>query len=258
MTANFKAQPLMAHLVELRSRLIWSVLVFASATILCYFFAADIYGLLTDPLKDITVNTPRRMIYTSLTEAFVTYLKVALFAGGFITVPFVMLQIWLFMAPGLYPKERKSVLPFFIASPILFLAGAALAFWGVIPIAWKFFLSFETPLPSNGLPIILEARVGEYLSLTMNMIFAFGLAFQMPVVLGLLGKFGIIKAEQLARYRKWSVVIILAVSAVLTPSTDMISQAALAIPLYCLYEMTIWLVRALENKNVIAEEEQHV
>jgi sec-independent protein translocase protein TatC len=245
-----KTQPLLEHLIELRNRLVKCVIVFTMATGICYFFASDIYGLLTEPLAKIQAETPRRLIYTGLTEAFVTYLKVALFAGGFLTVPFLLTQIWLFLVPGLYAGERRTVLPFFIAAPILFLLGAALAFWGVIPIAWKFFLSFETPQPSNGLPIILEARVGEYLSLTMAMIFAFGLAFQMPIALGLMGKLGIIKAEALVKYRKWAVVLILAASAVLTPSTDIISQAALAIPLYCLYEISIGLVKWLQRKSL--------
>lgn len=249
------AQPLLAHLVELRRRLVWSVLAFAVATTVCYFFAKDIYGFLTEPLAQINASSPRRLIYTGLTEAFVTYLKVALFAGGFLTVPFVLYQIWAFLAPGLYTREKHTIWPFFVAAPILFLSGALLAFFFIIPVAWQFFLSFETPQPSNGLPIILEARVAEYLNLTMSMIFAFGIAFQMPVVLGLLGRLGILSARQLARYRRWAIVIILAASAILTPSTDMFSQAALAIPLYCLYEMSIGLVWWLQNEKKTSEDE---
>jgi sec-independent protein translocase protein TatC len=241
-TSSQSAQPLIEHLIELRNRLLWASLVFACATAVCYFFAGDIYGFLTDPLASLQQNTPRRLIYTGLTEAFTTYLKVALFAGGFITVPFILFQIWRFIAPGLFPDEKKAVWPFFLAAPILFLFGAGLAFYGVIPLAWEFFLSFETPQPSNGLPIILEARVGEYLSLTMALIFAFGFAFQLPIILGLLGRLGVIQADQLARFRKWALVIILVIAAILTPP-DILSQSALAIPLYCLYEISIWLVK---------------
>jgi sec-independent protein translocase protein TatC len=245
MTETTATQPLITHLIELRKRLIWSVAVFFIAACVCYYFAQDIYGFLTNPLAHINSTTPRRLIYTGLTEAFATYMRVAMFAGGFITVPFILWQIWLFVGPGLYPNERKNILPFFIAAPVLFFLGALCAYYGMIPAAWRFFLSFESPQPANGLPIILEARVAEYLSLTMMLIFAFGLAFQLPIVLGLLGKFGVITGRQLAKFRKWAVVIILAVSAFITPP-DVLSQCALAIPLYCLYEISIWLVKWLE------------
>jgi sec-independent protein translocase protein TatC len=235
-------QPLIAHLVELRNRLLWVFGTFGIATCACYFFAADIYAFLTDPLAHLPHAEHRRLIYTGLTEAFTTYLKVALFAGGLLTVPVMLLHVWLFVAPGLYARERNAVLPFFIAAPILFVMGACLAFYGVIPIAWAFFLSFETPQPSNGLPIVLEARVGEYLSLTMTLIFAFGLAFQLPILLGVLGRLGVVNASHLVRFRKWALVLILIVAAILTPP-DVLSQSALAIPLYCLYEMSIWLVK---------------
>lgn len=249
-----KHQALMAHLIELRNRLLWVALVFALATTFCYFYAGDIYGYLTEPLAKIQSSTPRRLIYTGLTEAFTTYMKVALFAGGLLTVPFILLQIWLFIAPGLYATERRAVGPFFLAAPVLFIFGGCLAFYGVIPIAWHFFLSFETPQPSNGLPIILEAKIGEYLSLTMALIFAFGLAFQLPILLGFMGRLGLIKAEQLAKFRKWALVVILVVAAILTPP-DVLSQSALAIPLYCLYEMSIWLVKW--QKPIVKSEEEH-
>lgn len=243
------AQPLIAHLTELRKRLIHTVIVFTLVMIVAYYFAADIYAFLTEPLAGQSGNMPdRRLIYTGLTEAFTTYLKLALFASGMATVPFIMLQIWLFMAPGLYPSEKRRVLPFFVAAPILFALGAGLCFFVVIPIAWEFFLSFEIQQPAKGLPIILEARVGEYLSLTMTLIFAFGFAFQLPVILGLLAQFGILRAEHLMRFRRWAVVLILIVAAILTPP-DILSQTALAIPLYCLYEISIALVRAMQRKQ---------
>lgn len=252
-TADVMQQPLLVHLFELRNRLLWVVGMFAFTTAIAYVYAADIYGFLTQPLAHLHSTTQRRLIYTGLTEAFTTYLRVALFAGGLASVPMMLWQTWRFIAPGLYPAERRAVLPFFIAAPLLFIAGAALAFYGVIPLAWDFFLSFETQQPSNGLPIVLEARVAEYLSLTMTLIFAFGLAFQLPIVLGLLGRLGVVQAAQLAAFRKWAVVIILIIAAILTPP-DILSQTALAIPLYCLYEMSIWLVRVQKTPP---HEEEH-
>lgn len=254
MTDILPAQPLMAHLIELRKRLMYVAFAFIIATSVCYFFAEDIYALLTQPLADQKGAGTHRLIYTGLTEAFMTYLKVALFSGGLLTVPVIMLQIWLFMAPGLYKNERLAILPYFIVAPLLFAMGAALSFFFVIPIAWEFFLSFETPNPSVGMPIILEARVAEYLSLTTTLIFAFGLAFQLPVILGLLGRMNVVKSIQLKRFRKWALVFVLIVAAILTPP-DVISQSALAIPLYCLYEMSIILVRLQERK---VTEVQHV
>ena len=243
-----KQQPLMEHLLELRNRLLWVALVFAVASALCYLYAGEIYGFLTNPLAQIQSTTPRRLIYTGLTEAFTTYMTVALFAGGLLTVPCMLWHIWRFIAPGLKESERRSVLPFFVAAPILFVAGSCLAFYIVIPIAWQFFLSFETPQAANGLPIILEARVAEYLSLTMTLVFAFGLAFQLPIVLGLLGRLGVVTAPQLAKFRKWAIVLVLIVAAILTPP-DILSQSALAIPLYCLYEISIWLVNFMSRER---------
>jgi sec-independent protein translocase protein TatC len=249
------AQPLIAHLVELKKRVIWSLIVFFIMAGICYGFSTQIYAFLTHPLEQGPNAASHRLIYTGLTEAFSTYIKVAMFGGIFLTVPFIMVQIWLFIAPGLYERERRAILPFFIVSPVLFVMGACFSFFVFIPLAWKFFLSFETPQVAGGLPIILEARVAEYLSITTNFILAFGAAFELPIVLGLLGKLDLIQAKSLAQFRKWALVIILCVAALLAPP-DVLSQVALAIPLYCLYEISVWLVTWMQRGK--AKETQDV
>ena len=238
-------QPLLTHLVELRNRLLWAVGFLMVGTFISYQFVRDIYGFLVQPLADaMGDNGSQRLIYTDLTEAFFTYLKVAMFAGGFLTFPFLILQIWLFVAPGLYPKEKKSILPFLIASPLLFILGGVLVYYGVLPMAWKFFLSFQSSADETVLPVMLEAKVGDYLNLVMVLIFAFGICFQMPVVMAFLAKAGVITAKTLVSKRRYAIVGIFVVAAILTPP-DIISQFALAIPLLGLYEISILLVRYL-------------
>jgi sec-independent protein translocase protein TatC len=200
---------------------------------------------LVQPLADaMGEGSSQRLIYTDLTEAFFTYLKVAMFAGGFLTFPFLMLQVWLFVAPGLYPKEKKSILPFLFASPLLFVLGGLLVYYGVLPMAWKFFLSFQSSADETVLPVMLEAKVGDYLNLVMILIFAFGICFQMPVIMAFLAKAGLITAKTLVSKRRYAIVGIFVVAAILTPP-DVISQFALAIPLMALYEISILLVRYL-------------
>nr|WP_245215410.1 twin-arginine translocase subunit TatC [Pararoseomonas baculiformis] len=233
--------PLIEHLLELRTRLLWSIGAFGIAFALCYYFSTSIYGFLARPLAEILVEQgggERRMIFTALYEAFFTYLKVALFGAIFFSFPMWATQLWLFIAPGLYKSEKKVITPFLVASPVLFVLGAALAYYFIFPLAWRFFISFETPTGAGGLPVQLEAKVSEYLSLVMHMILAFGVAFQLPVALTLMARVGIVSVDQLKRGRRYAIVGMFVVAAVITPP-DIISQVGLALPLIILYELSI-------------------
>jgi len=238
------------HLTELRSRLVKSIIYLFIFFMICYFFAENIYSFLVEPyaqaVKDDDVN--RRLIFTALHETFITYLKVAFFTAMFVTSPIILTQIWKFIAPGLYKSEKKALLPYLIATPTLFLLGGMLVYYLVMPLAIKFFLTFETTPQITVLPIQLEAKVNEYLSLIMRLIFAFGISFQLPVLLSLLARVGFIDSEYLKRRRKYVVVIIFAVAAVLTPP-DPITQIGLGIPLLILYELSILAVKTIEKKN---------
>jgi sec-independent protein translocase protein TatC len=252
-----RQMPLLDHLIELRNRLMYSCAAILIGFLVCYLFAEDIYAFLVRPLAEIYEGqTGRRMIYTGLAEAFFTYLKVAFWAGAFITFPFVAAQLWMFIAPGLYRNEKQAFLPFLAATPILFFLGGAMVYYVIFPLAWRFFVSFETPGGEGTLPIELEARVGEYLSLVMKLIFAFGLCFQLPVALTLMGRVGLITSQQLAGSRKYAIVGVFVVAAILTPP-DVISQIGLAIPLLALYEISIFVGRMIERKRarVLAEAE---
>ena len=245
-----KQTSFVTHLTELRSRLIKSIIYLFIFFVICYFFSDKIYNFLLAPyaeaVKDDDVN--RRMIFTALHETFITYLKVAFFTAIFVTSPIIITQIWKFIAPGLYKNEKKALLPYLIATPTLFLMGAMLVYYLIMPLAIKFFLSFETSAQSAVMPIQLEAKVNEYLSLVMRLIFAFGISFQLPVLLSLLARVGFVDSEYLRKRRKYVIVLIFILAAVLTPP-DPITQIGLGIPLLILYELSILSVKLIEKKN---------
>lgn len=244
-----EAKPIIGHIVELRKRLIWIIAAMAVGTAVCFVFVEDIYSFLVQPLATaMDGQSTQRLIYTGLTEAFFTYIKVAFFAGIFLTFPILLLQIWLFIAPGLYKAEKRAFLPFLIATPVLFFAGGAIVYYVVMPMAWPFFLSFQTGAEETTLPIQLEARVSEYLDLIMTLIFAFGLCFQLPVLLTLMGKAGLVSADWLASKRKYALIITFIIAAFLTPP-DVISQITLAVPILGLYELSILLIRYAAKKS---------
>ena len=250
MTKNEKEGGFISHLTELRSRLIHSFIFLFVFFILCYFFAEYLYGFLVEPYAQAVKNdgTERRLIFTALQETFLTYLKVAFFASFFITSPFILIQVWKFIAPGLYDHEKSAIMPYMVVTPILFFLGGALVYYLIMPLAIKFFISFESSGLITNLPIQLEAKVNEYLSLIMKLIFAFGLSFQLPVVLSLLARVGVVDSEFLKKRRKYVVVIIFTAAAILTPP-DPITQIGLAIPLLILYELSIFSVSLIEKKS---------
>jgi len=248
-----KKMPLLDHLIELRNRLTWSVLALVIAFVGCYYFSKDIYGFLTRPLAQaLEGQTGRHMIFTDLTEAFFTYMKVAFWAAAFISFPIIATQLWMFVAPGLYRNERKAFLPFLLATPVLFFIGGALVYFVIFPFAWHFFVSFETPGGNGTLPIELEPKVNEYLSLVMTLIFAFGLAFQLPVLLSLLARVGLISAADLSSKRRYAIVGIFVFAAVVTPP-DVISQCSLAVPMLLLYEASIISAKIIERNRAKRE-----
>ena len=229
-----------SHLTELRKRLIHSFIFLFIFFIGCYFFAEHIYGFLVDPFAKAVKDdgSSRRLIFTALQETFLTYTKVSFFTAFFFTSPFILIQIWKFIAPGLYEHEKSAIMPYLVVTPILFLLGGMLVYYLIMPLAIKFFLSFESTGITTSLPIQLEAKVNEYLSLIMRLILAFGLCFQLPVALTLMARVGLVSSEGLKKNRKYVIVGIFAIAAILTPP-DPISQIGLGIPILLLYELSI-------------------
>jgi sec-independent protein translocase protein TatC len=248
--------PLLDHLVELRNRLMWSAAAIIVAFLACYQFKEAIYRFLAYPLAQIFAGEPgRKMIFTGLTEAFFTYIKVSFWAAICLAFPIVAIQIWKFVAPGLYKTERHAFLPYICATPILFIMGASLAYFVVIPYAFRFFLSFETPGGDGSLPIVSEPKVNEYLSLVMTLLLAFGTAFQLPVLLTLMARAGLITSQGLISKWRYAFVGMFAIAAVLTPP-DVVSQTSLAVPLILLYGLSILSCRWVEKQRAKREAEE--
>lgn len=247
------AAPLLEHLIELRSRLIWAIGAFFIAFLVCFFFAKQIFNLLVIPFQWATVwagldSDKVDLIYTAPQEFFFTQIKLAMFGGIILAFPMIATQIYKFVAPGLYRNERSAFLPFLIASPILFLIGAALVYFFFTPMVMWFFLSMQQVGPDAEVQISLLPRVSEYLSLIMTLILSFGLVFQLPVVTTLLARVGLLSSEALVGKRKVAIVVAFVVAAVLTPP-DPVSQIGLALPTILLYEIGIWCARMVERKR---------
>ncbi|MDD2794488.1 twin-arginine translocase subunit TatC [Acidocella sp.] len=246
---NDREMPLMEHLTELRKRLMWSGITFIIAFIVCYHFAARIYEFLAAPLAHALEARGEKpeLIYTALFEAFFTYVKVSVFAAAFISFPMIAGQLWLFVAPGLYKREKRAMLPFLIVTPILFFMGGALAYYVFFPVAWKFFLSFQTSGGNGDVQIALLAKVSDYLNVVMKLIFAFGLSFELPVLLTLLGRVGIVNATALKKYRRYAYVGCFIVAAIMAPP-DVPSQCLMAGLLIFLFEISLFAVKMVEPK----------
>ncbi len=247
-----KRMPLLDHLIELRKRLIYSLIGFVLCFFVSFYFAETIFEFLVAPLAGQLERTGARMIYTALHEAFFTYVKVAFFAAAFISFPLICTQIWLFVAPGLYRNDKRAFLPLLVATPVLFFLGGALVYYFIFPLAWDFFLDFQKPGTEGTLAIEMEPKVDQYLSLVMQLIFAFGIGFELPVLLILLARVGIVSSEGLAAKRRYAIVGVFIAAAVLTPP-DVISQIGLAVPIILLYEVSIIGARIVEKKRAARE-----
>lgn len=240
-------QALTVHITELRKRIMWCFLAMVIGTAGCYLFKEHIYAFLVQPLAHaMGEGGTNRMIFTNLPEMFFTYLRISFFAGCFITFPFILWQVWIFVAPGLYKNEKMVFFPYLVATPVLFLLGGALVYYFLMPTAWAFFLQFQSTGAETVLPIQLEQKVGEYLDIVMTLIFAFGLSFQLPVLLTLMARTGIVGSAALRNARKYAIVGVFSLAAIITPP-DVISQISLAIPLCGLYELSIFLVTRIEK-----------
>jgi len=239
---NEKKLPLTAHLQELRKRLIYSFITIGAGFIICYAFKEPLFDILAFPLRK-SMPAGSSLIFISVAEAFFTYMKVAFIAGVILTSPFILYQIWAFIAPGLYQKEKKYVIPFVLGGSLFFAMGVLFAYFVAVPIGFKFLLGYATdfikPMPS----------MKEYVTFSMKFLLAFGLVFEFPVVLVLLARIGIIDAKMLSRQRKYAILLIFVLAAIVTPSSDLITQVLTAIPLIGLYELSILLSKIFGKKK---------
>jgi len=237
--------PLTSHLEELRKRLIRILIVVGAGFFACYFFREYLFAIITEPLV-AALPKNSHMVFTGLPEAFFIYLKIALFASLFLTSPYTFYQIWRFIAPGLYPDERKHVIPFVLSSTLLFVSGILFGYFLALPPAFEFFVAFS----SDFLKPMISFR--EYLSFSLKMLLAFGISFELPVFIFFMARLGIVNAKMLKKNRRYAILIIFIAAALLTPSPDAFSQILMAIPLMFLYEISIFLSKYAEKKRVAA------
>ena len=244
-----KKMPLMEHLIELRRRLIWSLVAFVVCFVICFFFANDIFDFLTKPLADVWAGQEgRHLIYTALQEKFFANVKVAMFGGLVLGFPIIAAQVWGFVAPGLYRNEKTAFLPFLVATPIMFLMGASFVYYVFVPNAFRFFTNFEEVARNGALAITAEPKVSEYLDLIIQLILGFGIVFELPVLLTLLVSAELLETKMLAKQRRYAILVGFVISAILTPP-DALSMMMMAIPLVGLYEISIIIGRIIESRR---------
>ena len=237
------------HLIELRNRFIYFYLFFSISFLISYLFIEDIFNFVINPFIDsVDFKENKRLIYTGLAEAFFSYLKLALVSAFIFSSPFFIYQIWAFVAPGLLKREKKIIFPFLFLIPLMFLLGFVFLYYFIIPIAWDFFIAFDTSGLEKSFTLELEPKINEYISLTLKLAFAFGIAFQLPTAIFLLTILGLTSPTDLQKKRRFVIVIIFLLSAIITPP-DVISQIGLAIPVICLYEFSIFISKFFEKKK---------